>query len=373
MQTMNEVWVMNADGTSPRRLAQGGYPSWGSDSRRVFYHSRLDGYLYSVSLEDSTDQKRLHRCRSQFPVVSPDGNYMADLYGSSLDLRTLEVVELSTGSTVARWDVPALLGGFMVNWSPDGRRLCVGGYGLWEFNLKTFEAKKLLRGFVQKGQWSRDGQYLAFEIIPREIWIARAQDIGEGQTLEDHYQGVIRWASRRIEAGFLAENNRFSRAAAYLELKKTDKAMADLEWLDQHGKRQASWAGRYNVLAWRLVAGPEEMRNPEVALRLAQKAAKLRPSNSFFHNTLGVAHYRSGQYKQALAVLQKTDKVNRLKQSGGIPWDVAFIAMAQYQLGHHEEAKKSLKRLRGLLKEGSFAGDPEGQGFLREAEALIGR
>ncbi len=71
-------------------------------------------------------------------------------------------------------------------------------------------------------------------------------------------------------------------------------------------------------------------------------------------------------------ILQTTDSVHKIKHPDGIPFDVAFIAMAQYQLGEQEEAKKSLERLRGLLKEDTYAGDPEAQEFLREAEALFG-
>ncbi|MCH8219548.1 MAG: PD40 domain-containing protein, partial [Planctomycetes bacterium] len=192
--TQEEIWVMNADGTAPRRLAQGAYPSWGGDSRRVFYHSRLDGSLYSVSMDDPTDQKRLRRCRGLYPVVSPDGKYVADPYRG-----ILEIVELSTGSTVTRWDVPAAVpaasGVLLVSWSPEGRRLCVGAFGrrlgLWEFNLETGEAKKILAGYIGSAKWSPDGQHLAIASIgARGIWIAQAPDIGEGQTLEDHYREV---------------------------------------------------------------------------------------------------------------------------------------------------------------------------------------
>ncbi len=32
-----EVWIMNADGTEPRRLARGGWPSWGQDSAHIYF------------------------------------------------------------------------------------------------------------------------------------------------------------------------------------------------------------------------------------------------------------------------------------------------------------------------------------------------
>jgi tetratricopeptide (TPR) repeat protein len=208
---------------------------------------------------------------------------------------------------------------------------------------------------------------------PRGIWIARAETIGQGQTLEDHYQDVIRWTSRRIEAEFHPGLNLFHRAEAYLGLKETAKATADLERLVQlEVDPSASTASSYNSIAWQLVTGPEQKRNTDVALWFAQNAAKSQPTKSNFQNTLGVALYRSGQYRQALTILQTIDGVLQLTQPGRVPSNVAFIAMAQYQLEQREEAMKSLERLRGLLKEGSYADDPEAQEFLREAEALFG-
>ena len=232
----------------------------------------------------------------------------------------------------------------------------------------------LLSGYSTTGQWSPDGQHLAISSqFPRGIWIAQAETIGQGQTLEEHYRDVIRWTSRRIEAEFYPGFNLFYRAEAYLGLKETAKATADLERLVQlEVDRAASIEYLYSSIAWQLVTGPEQKRNTDVALWFAQNAAKLQPSVPKFQNTLGVALYRSGQYRQALTILETTDGVLQLTQPGRVPSNVAFIAMAQYQLEQREEAMKSLERLRGLLKEGSFADDPEAQEFLREAETLFG-
>jgi Tol biopolymer transport system component len=47
-----EVWIMKADGTQPRRLVRGGWPSWSQDSRCVYYQSRVDNALCSIPIED---------------------------------------------------------------------------------------------------------------------------------------------------------------------------------------------------------------------------------------------------------------------------------------------------------------------------------
>jgi hypothetical protein len=47
------------------------------------------------------------------------------------------------------------------------------------------------------------------------------------------------------------------------------------------------------------------------------------------------------------------------------------MAMAQYQLGHKEDAAQALARLRAVMQNARWAADPESQAFLREAETLI--
>jgi Tol biopolymer transport system component len=48
-----EVWVMDADGAKPRRLASGaGWPSWSPDARHVYYHSRADNRLIAQHSDD---------------------------------------------------------------------------------------------------------------------------------------------------------------------------------------------------------------------------------------------------------------------------------------------------------------------------------
>jgi len=50
---------------------------------------------------------------------------------------------------------------------------------------------------------------------------------------------------------------------------------------------------------------------------------------------------------------------------------MAFLAMAQYRLGHKEQAQANLNRLREMLVKPKYARDKEAQGFLRETEMLL--
>lgn len=86
-------------------------------------------------------------------------------------------------------------------------------------------------------------------------------------------------------------------------------------------------------------------------------------------NTLGIAQYRVGAYADALATLMRCEELRTSPDAG----DLAFMAMANFKLGHVDQASAQLDQLRTLMKAPNRSGNTELQGFLREAEALIVR
>jgi len=126
-----------------------------------------------------------------------------------------------------------------------------------------------------------------------------------------------------------------------------------------------------NEAAWRVVrdrrASPDEYVR---ALEQAEKAVREAPENGYILNTLGVAQYRTGRYADALATLTKSEKMNATKD-GSHPADLAFLAMAQFQLGRKEEARATLERLHDVLKNLRWFKDAEARGFLGEAEETL--
>jgi WD40 repeat protein/serine/threonine protein kinase len=118
--------------------------------------------------------------------------------------------------------------------------------------------------------------------------------------------------------------------------------------------------------AWQIVrAAGGQKEAYAVALRYAEAAVRAAPSTGYYLNprgTLGVAHYRVGDYANALQALT---------QSSQEPADLAFLAMAQHQLGKKDEAKATLARLRQFMKQPVWANNAEAQGFFGEAETLI--
>ena len=54
-----------------------------------------------------------------------------------------------------------------------------------------------------------------------------------------------------------------------------------------------------------------------------------------FRGMPGVAHYRMGNYEEAVTQFEKFATTNRLR-----PFDLLFLAMAHHRLGHQHDARK---------------------------------
>ena len=239
-----EVWIIKSDGTEePRFLASGLWPSWSSNSRRVFYHSPKDMKLYSISIEDGAQPTPIVSCPYHLPAVSPDEKYVA--YGWSGEIR---IVELSTKSVVASWTAPPIAPHIYLNWSPNGQELSMGegagGSGLWIYELDEKLDKKrvvkVLSGPFVSCSWSRPGiNKMAIQRqyggLYREIWVAdidpnvsAAEALGPGHTVEQHCQEMVRHYTRRIDIDPGHPRNYFSRAMFYVRLEDQERALADL-------------------------------------------------------------------------------------------------------------------------------------------------
>lgn len=79
-----------------------------------------------------------------------------------------------------------------------------------------------------------------------------------------------------------------------------------------------------------------QVRKPEEALRLARHATELAPRDGGAWSVLGIACYRTAQWQAAVEALQKSVQL----RDGGEAWDWFYLAMAQWQLGQQEEARK---------------------------------
>ncbi len=174
-----EVWIIKADGSErPRFLAKGGWPNWSGDSQRLYYHSRLDNMVYSMSIDpDHANPKEVFTCETQFPVVSPDEKFVAFVEKKT---GTFKIVNLADGSEAASWSGLGGNGPLFICWSADGKRLAIGCYwqgGLWIYDMDTKQATRVVDGSFAWCAWSAPDMSRmvierAFGSWHHEIWVA---------------------------------------------------------------------------------------------------------------------------------------------------------------------------------------------------------
>jgi tetratricopeptide (TPR) repeat protein len=94
-----------------------------------------------------------------------------------------------------------------------------------------------------------------------------------------------------------------------------------------------------NNLAWIYLTAPVALRDVKAALPLAENAVRLDAGNGLYRNTLGLAYYRVGRYREAMAILRPNlDKQDDIY----LAFDLYFLAMSHQRLGEPERARDYL-------------------------------
>jgi|GEM_PF-393432 len=238
-ETGEQVWLMNADGTEPRCLTQGSWPSWGCDSEHLYYLSRGDGMLCSLALVgQDAKPKRILTCSNALPSVSPDSRHVAYFEGGSLKIK-----DLASQSSVAECPAASLSWG-VTAWSPTGNEAYLGGgdpakpkNGLWLYDLTSREFSRVLDGPIQSVSWSPAGAELAFcvDSAYQEIWVAplhtgmsTAEVLGPCRTPREHHQEMVALYTRRIKADPMDADAYLQRAQWYHYLHEETRVHADM-------------------------------------------------------------------------------------------------------------------------------------------------
>jgi tetratricopeptide (TPR) repeat protein len=141
----------------------------------------------------------------------------------------------------------------------------------------------------------------------------------------------------------------FCRGQVYLQKGQPEKVIEDSSKAiefdakaggqpEGRGRRRLALApNELNGVAWWLTTSPDlRVRDPHLAVKLAAKAVEHEPNNDLFVNTLGVAHYRAGDYQAAIAALEKALDLRK----GGDSNDWFFLAMAHWKMERQQDARQ---------------------------------
>jgi tetratricopeptide (TPR) repeat protein len=222
--------------------------------------------------------------------------------------------------------------------------------------------------------------------------------LGQHEKAVDDFSRAIELSPKNIDAWMYRGN-------AHLALGQYDKAVADFsEVIKLDAKIGLAWFRRgiahsglnhfpeavadyrtaltllpadaelHDALARLLATCPEpKLRDPAEAVKLAKKATELSAGHTTYWNTLGMAQYRAGDSKAALAAFDRSLEINR----GGHAALWLFRAMSHRKLGNDTEARKFYDRATQWLKENekALATDraqaEELRRFRSEAEELL--
>jgi tetratricopeptide (TPR) repeat protein len=133
-----------------------------------------------------------------------------------------------------------------------------------------------------------------------------------------------------------------------------------------------AWA---NEFAWALanIAEPE-FRDPDLAVKLAKRAIESKPNEGDYWNTLGAAHYRKGNYGDAISALEMSVSLRQ----GGDAVDFFLLAMAHQRLDKNVKARTYYDQAVAWMRnnEKTLAGNPglatALRVFHREAADVLG-
>jgi tetratricopeptide (TPR) repeat protein len=157
--------------------------------------------------------------------------------------------------------------------------------------------------------------------------------------------------------------------------KKWEPAIADLESslaLDAKQPQVRGLLAEYcNSLAWNLTKKFPSRAALDRALKLSARAVELTPGREIFLNTQGVVLYRLGRFVEAVTCLEKSLAAGGGKFDG---FDLFFLSMAHYHLGHNEQARECRDRaVHWVEQQKNLAPDhaKELADFRAEAEAVL--
>jgi serine/threonine protein kinase/WD40 repeat protein len=237
-------------------------------------------------------------------AFSPDSRILAVVTGDG----AIGLVNPATGHEYARLEDPFQGHGAAATFSPDGTQLVVNDFGqlIHVWDLRAIREQLAERGL----DWD----------LPPYPPKDDAKAVAHLRVDDEYSFGLWEFPSKRpYWAGALG---------------RWDIAAYDFSRLVQLDPKNAVYQ---NDLAWLRANCPDpKQRDLAQALEMAKKAVTLSPDRAPMHHTLGVAYYRVGAWKEAIAALQ----TSRELRDGGDSYEAFFLAMAHWQMGRKDEAQR---------------------------------
>lgn len=310
-------------------------------------------------------------CR--YVSVSGDGKWVAtgSHWGSKV-----KVWDAAAGSLVATLPIES---SSWVRFSPDGKWLATtGARNLWK--VGSWEAGPNVDGHL--ACFSEDGRLMAVDDLAGSVHLRDPSTAHEFARLE-HPNGYgaeryvftpdgtelvavgtgkpssFAWDLRGIREELAARNLDWDLPPYPPRMPHTANEPLEVKWISSETEKQSRKelaaariarcreahdanpddATACNELAWALLIAPKSLRSVEEAVVLATNALEIRPEDANFRNTLGVAFYRAGRYREAVNSLAANLP---LQEEDGLPFDLYFLAMSHFQLGEQDRAREVL-------------------------------